>query len=249
VVRERAAGFDGVREHVLETVRHTDAPFLADAESGVRLFGAPVHPPVHVVVVGASRGAEAFAQATASAGWLVTVVDHRDDALAALTLPTDASRRTVLAEHVAGALTENRCVSDSRTCYALCTHRFDHDLAWLRSLIPTRVPYIGLLGSRQRAARLLRALTESGTILRARDRARVYAPIGLDIGGDSPQAIALAAIAEMHTVLHSRPGGPLRERQAPLHTRSATPSIATDIAMQSCPLPTTLPILHSRERR
>ncbi len=226
---------DSLRERVVQTVRRTGSPFLATDDSGARLFGAPVQAPIHVLVIGASRGAEAFAHAAHSAGWLVTVVDHREAALEDLALPSGSARLACRPEEVSDALASGRCLADERTCYALCTHRFDHDLVWLRALLATRVPYVGILGSRQRAIRLLRALMESGTTLRARDRSRVHAPIGLDIGGDSPQSIAIAAIAEMHAVLHARPGGPLRERQAPLHTRTTTPSFASDIAAMTCP--------------
>jgi xanthine dehydrogenase accessory factor len=85
--------------------------------------------------------------------------------------------------------------------------------------------------------RLLRAVGDAGIELRARDRARVYAPIGLDLGGESPPAIALSAVAEMQAVLHARPGGSLRERQMPLHTRSETPAVSGDGVPMSCPVP------------
>jgi hypothetical protein len=52
---------------------------------------------------------------------------------------------------------------------------------------------------------------------------RLHAPIGLDLGGENPESIALAAIAEIAAVMHGRPGGPLRERQSPIHERTPVP--------------------------
>jgi hypothetical protein len=53
----------------------------------------------------------------------------------------------------------------------------------------------------------------------------VHAPIGLDLGGETPASIALAAIAEIEAVIHARPAGFLRERQSPIHTRTPTPDV------------------------
>jgi xanthine/CO dehydrogenase XdhC/CoxF family maturation factor len=145
----------------------------------------------------------------------------------------------VAAEHAAGAVRDGTILVDARAVFALCTHRFDHDQAWLEAAIATESPYIGVLGSRQRATRLVRSLSDAGRPLRARDRARLFAPIGLDIGAESPDEIGLAAIAEMQAVLESRPGGSLRDRTTPLHARTDTPVQHTDTFAVVCqnPLP------------
>jgi hypothetical protein len=77
----------------------------------------------------------------------------------------------------------------------------------------------------EQAAQLL---TARGTPLTPRQRHKVHAPIGLDLGGESPASIALAAIAEIEAVLHARPAGFLRERQSPIHARTPTPRLLAD---------------------
>lgn len=233
---------------VQDTVRHTECPYLGEqlTPSGMeRLLGTPVRPPARVVVIGVSRGAEAFARIALSCGWEVIVVDHRKSLLDELELADSVLRLVIAPEDARAALELGACQSDARTMFALCTHRFDQDLAWLEALMITDAPYIGILGSRQRAVRLLRTLSDAGRPLRARDRARLHSPIGLDIGGESPEEIALSAIAEMQAVLHSRPGGYLRERTTPLHARSETPLFPADIVPTVCPTPAA----HHRERR
>jgi hypothetical protein len=62
-------------------------------------------------------------------------------------------------------------------------------------------------------------------------RHKLHAPIGLDLGGESPASIALAAIGEIEAVMNGRPAGFLRERQSPIHARTPTPQLlARDIA-------------------
>jgi xanthine dehydrogenase accessory factor len=222
-------------------------------------FGARLLPPVHCLIVGATRGAESMARIAHTVGWRVTVVDHREAVLAALTLPatsrwsagaTEAgaseqgtadaapdqpmvTRAEVSPEQAAAWLQANRAHVDTRTVVALCTHRFEHDLAWLHAALATDAPYVGVLGSRQRAARLLEALGDTS----AAHRARLFAPIGLDVGGDSPDEIALAAVAEMQAVLHGRHGGSLRTRTEPLHTRTPTPHVESTPVAATCRVP------------
>lgn len=204
-------------------------------------FAAPVLPPVHLIIVGATRGAEAMARIARVTGWRVTVVDHRIDVLDALELPEAVpgtmARVTVRPDDAAIWLTTHAPVVDARTAIALCTHRFEHDLAWLHAALHTPAPYVGVLGSRQRAARLMATLDEGASA----SRARIHAPLGLDLGGDSPDEVALSAVSEVQAVLHHRPGGSLRHRHTPLHTRSETPQLPSELVVASCAIEATKP--------
>jgi xanthine dehydrogenase accessory factor len=226
-----------------EVVLRTGAPWLDPAAP--RTFATPVLPPLHLVVVGATRGAESMARIARAVGLDVTLVDHRAESLAALALPDGTRTRVIRPEQADLAFARgggadgasadhppagDALPGDARVAIALCTHRFEHDAAWLRAALATRAPYIGLLGSRQRAARLLASVEVTAPPLLA----RVHAPIGLDLGGESPDEIALAAVAEAQAVLHGRPGGSLRERRTPLHTRTDTPVRGATPAAAAC---------------
>ena len=119
---------------------------------------------------------------------------------------------------------------DARTAVALLTHQFAIDREWLSALLPRPVGYIGVLGSRRRAEQLLDALRADGMVISPRMERVLHAPIGLDLGGETPESIALAAIAEIEAVMHGRPGGSLRSRQSPIHARTPTPEPAPPIS-------------------
>jgi len=186
----------------------------------------PLTAPVALHCVGAGRGAEAFATIAQTLGWPVTIIDHRPALLDALQVP-DGTRRLAISAGDDPASVLDGLAHDGRTAVALLSHQFDGDAAWLETTLPSNVGYIGVLGSRARAAQLLErvatALAARGTPLTARMTQRLHAPIGLDLGGESPAAIALSAIAEIEAVLHARPAGFLRDRQAPIHSRTPTP--------------------------
>jgi len=93
------------------------------------------------------------------------------------------------------------------------THNFLKDAELLEMLLPTSIPYVGVLGPKKRGAELVAHLSEG-----ARAHAdRLRSPIGLDLGGDTPEEIALSIVAEVRAVLNARDGRPLQERDAPIH--------------------------------
>jgi xanthine dehydrogenase accessory factor len=189
------------------------------------VFVQPLVAPVALHLVGAGRSAEAFARLATTMNWDVTVLDHRPALLAGLELPPSVHRHTVR-DLDSVRRTVDALPHDSRTAVALLSHIFDVDAAWLDAMLPLPVAYVGVLGSRARAAQLVKRVeSRHGGPLSRRALHKLHAPIGLDIGGEDPSSIALSAIAEVEAVLHGRPGGFLRERQSPIHTRSPTPRL------------------------
>jgi xanthine/CO dehydrogenase XdhC/CoxF family maturation factor len=93
------------------------------------------------------------------------------------------------------------------------THNFLRDLELLETLAPTPISYIGLLGPKTRGEELLAAMTN----VPAGFRDRLHSPIGLDLGGETPEEIALAIIAEVQQILQGREARPLRELGTAIH--------------------------------
>jgi xanthine/CO dehydrogenase XdhC/CoxF family maturation factor len=77
---------------------------------------------------------------------------------------------------------------------------------------------LGLLGPKKRAERILADLAADGISPTPAQRARLHAPVGLDLGADSPEQVALAIVAEMQAALSGRDARPLRDRTRPIHS-------------------------------
>ncbi len=173
-------------------------------------------PPLRLVVYGAGNDAQPLVHLAASLGWHITVIDGRPNLATAMRFPEAAAVLVVPAAELATQ------VPDAGACHVLLSHNYAYDLAALRTLLPTAAPYIGLLGPRLKASRLLAELglaaAEAATIMTH----RLHSPIGLDLGSETPEEISLAIVAEIQAQCYARNGRPLRERAGTLHTPVVT---------------------------
>jgi len=174
-----------------------------------------VRPPLSLVLCGAGPDAAPVVQFANDLGWHVTLVDSRSAYLNHERF-TGADRR-VLSQP--GEIADQLPLTDIDVA-VIMTHNFNNDLQYLRSLLQSPVRYIGLLGPKSKAVRLLEQLGEEGFTPTKEQLARLYYPVGLDIGAESPEAIALAIVAEIQAVVTGHAGGLLRSRSGPIHTNS-----------------------------
>ncbi|WP_216688437.1 XdhC family protein [Hymenobacter siberiensis] len=168
-------------------------------------------PPLRLVVYGAGNDAQPLVHLAASLGWHITVVDGRPNLATAARFPEAAEVRIVPVREL------ETQVPDAGAYHVLLSHNYAYDLAALQTLLPTAAPYIGLLGPRAKAGRLLEELelpaAETADLLQN----RLHSPIGLDFGSETPEEIALAIVAEIQAQRHQRNGRPLRERVGTVH--------------------------------
>lgn len=153
-------------------------------------------PPARILLLGAGPDALPVVELAAFLGWQISVVDHRSHYAQAMRFPAAG---TVLDGGPAAAAQLLRAAPDNAPYAAaiVMSHHLANDLAYLRVLAASEVPYVGLLGPAVRRERLLSDLGEAADTLRPRLRG----PIGLDLGAVTPEAIALSIIAEIHASL------------------------------------------------
>jgi xanthine dehydrogenase accessory factor len=144
----------------------------------------------------------------------VEVVDDRDSFLKPHRFP-EATRfvktEPIDAVEAAGV--------DDRTFVVVMSHNFLRDKDYLRSFLGTDVRYVGMLGPSARLERLLAELKREGFEPNQNDLRVVHGPAGLDLGGDGPEEVAWAIVAEIMAVWNGRRGGFLKDRSGPIHER------------------------------
>ena len=183
-----------------------------DTDAGpVRALLEVLTPPLRLVVYGAGNDAQPLVHLAAALGWHITVVDGRPNLATAVRFPEAAAVRLLPVRELAAA------VPDPLAYHVLLSHNYAYDLAALQTLLGSPAPYIGLLGPRLKAQRLLDELDPAPTALVEQLRARLRSPIGLDLGSETPEEIALCVVAEIQAQRSGRQGRPLRERAGTVH--------------------------------
>ncbi len=178
------------------------------------IFFENVDPPLNLVIFGAGFDAIPLAKFAKSVGWRVSIVDHR---------PAFASRERFpkvdeIVQTQPEELFENLAIDDLSIA-VLMTHNYQKDREIMRHLLNFDLKYIGMLGPKRRTETLLDELKTEGVAFSESTLNNVYAPIGLDIGADTPEAIAISIIAEIKSVLRNRRGGFLRDRDGSIYGR------------------------------
>jgi xanthine dehydrogenase accessory factor len=168
--------------------------------------------PVPLVIFGAGDDARPLCRMAAELGYAVSVGDARAAYATRERFPEAERVFAAPADKLADSL-----ALDERTVAVVMTHHYVHDVPLLRALLPQPLAYLGLLGPRQRAEKILGDLAAEGLEISAAMRARLYAPVGLDLGATTPEAVALAVLAEIHATLAHRNAQPLRGRPRPIH--------------------------------
>jgi len=184
---------------------------IATEAGPVRASLEVLRPPLRLVVYGAGNDAQPLVHLAASLGWHITVVDGRPNLATAARFPEAAEVRIVPVRELETAL------PDPLAYHVLLSHNYAYDLAALQTLLPSPAPYIGLLGPRLKAQRLLDELDAFPTAQVQQLRERLHSPIGLDLGSETPEEIALAIVAEIQAQHSGRQGRPLRERAGTVH--------------------------------
>lgn len=198
----------------LENKRSYFAEFSIDGETQ-HLFIQNYQPPVKLIIVGAGNDAQILAQQAQLVGWEVIVTDGR---------PTHANiERFTSSCQVIVTKPEQTLENieiDQRSCFVLMSHNYNYDLAVLKLLLAEdQIPYIGILGPLKKYERMQNDLESEGIELSEENRNKIHAPIGLEIGAETPSEIGLSILSEIQSVLTQTSGRPLREKSEPIHEK------------------------------
>lgn len=160
-----------------------------------------IEPQPRILICGAGPDAVPVARHLDLMGWQSTVVDHRPAYAQQQRFPETTQVLQCLPVKLGEILT-----LDEFNAAVVMSHNLEHDATYLRQLATTDLPYIGLLGPAARRQKILAKLDIADQDLKS----RIHGPVGLDIGAELPEGIALAITAEIHAVLNQRKGQPLK---------------------------------------
>lgn len=220
-MRESLAGF---RRNIVTWLPENTQPLRRAVydESGTILFESPgivshevvfdewLEPPQRLLLFGAGDDAQPMTKLASLLGWRTIVLDGRAQLARPERFP---SAEAVFASSHLGDIHPGR-----EDAAVIMGHSYEQDRSWLSALLPHQPRYLGLLGSRHRSALLIsEAAAALGWTL---DQAcqNLFAPVGLDLGGDGAEAIALATIAEIQACCQGKLG----------HSRRVTPEFVLE---------------------
>lgn len=196
--------------------KRSDVKEYRFTEGVVEAFIEVVRPPLPIIIFGAGADAVPLARFADELGWHVTVVDHRPAFLTPDRFPTADALVSARPEEIADKLQLG-----SHSAAIILTHNFPHDLQLLRAILPSPAMYVGLLGPSKRAEMLLDKLRETGFAPTSQQLRRLHTPIGLNIGAESPEEIAISILAEIQAFISGRSGGFLSNHAGPIHGEEA----------------------------
>ncbi|WP_445369380.1 XdhC family protein [Methylomonas sp. BW4-1] len=163
----------------------------------IKVFYDPVQPPWQLLIFGAGADAIPLVNCAKSLGWRVTLVDHRPAHIKPERFPLADQLLHLIPDQVAAQLDLNRF-----NAIMLMTHNVEYDQRYLQAIVQCRAPFIGLLGPAHRKQRLLQSLGDDAALIAE----RVFGPVGLDIGAQTPEEIALSIVAGIQAQLNGRSG-------------------------------------------
>jgi xanthine dehydrogenase accessory factor len=169
----------------------------------VTLFFEPHVPARTLFVIGAGHVGQKLCACAGMLDFRVVVLDSRADVVTAQRFP---EADELICDDPARAA--ELCDIGQRTSVVIVTHSAEHDEKALRAVVDSPAAFIGMIGSGTKVRTILARLRDDGV---AGERLeRIHAPIGLDIGAETPAELALCIMAEIVAKQYGRPGGSMR---------------------------------------
>ena len=173
-----------------------------------------IAPPLPLVIFGGGQDVFPLLNLAKQLGWQVRIVDHRKGFA-----NQDRFPAADFVMHWEGERLPPELKISSRSVCVLMTHNYLIDKKILQQILPSSALYIGFLGPKKRATQLIKEIRAEGMVLMDKQLEHLYAPVGLDIGVETAEDIALSIVSEIQAVINRRKGGSLRERKGPIHKR------------------------------
>lgn len=185
--------------------------YPTDAE----VFLEIVQPAISLLIFGGGFDARPVCELAKSLGWNVSVTDECVAHIAPVFFPTADKLSLCQRDFI-----ERDFNITAYTACVLMSHNYEYDRDVFKKIIKTPSPYIGILGPRKRFDKMQDEFLKEGIHLTSEDHHRIHSPIGLDIGAEAPDEIAVSIIGEILGKFTNRSAGFLKNRPGPIHQRN-----------------------------
>lgn len=175
----------------------------------VQVFIESIKPTTRLFLFGAGNDTIPLAKMADLLGMEVVVIDGRKNLATSQRFPSALKIITGAGDEVVGQMD-----ADRSSAALLMTHNFEYEAQVLEDLLPLDLPYVGILGPKKKSEKLIGRLEKKGVAV---NQATVYSPMGLDIGAEGSEEIALSILAEVKAVLAKKQGTFLRNKTGPIH--------------------------------
>jgi xanthine dehydrogenase accessory factor len=180
---------------------------------GYTAFIECVKPLISLVILGAGNDVIPLTKIASVLGWDITLVDGRPNYVTTYRFPSVSKLVVAKPETALDSIELNEW-----TAFVLMTHNYNYEFAFLKKLLPLHPSYIGILGPKKKLERMLDELESDGAIITERNLETIHGPIGLDIGSETSEEIALSIVAEIKAVFSERNGHSLKYKTTVIHS-------------------------------
>lgn len=178
----------------------------------IEVFIEVIKPQTRLVIFGSGYDASPVSALAKILGWMVTVTDD----CAAKTFPFKFPTADAVCHLHTDAILNNLTLNENTVCVVM-SHNYHYDLSVIRQLLQTNVRVIGILGPKKRWVKMIDELLVEGITITPEDEGRIYSPIGLDIGAETPEEIAVSIISEIQSILTKTNGKSLKNKLGTIH--------------------------------
>lgn len=180
-----------------------------EAFDDLHVFFEEIKPPIRICLFGAGNDTIPLCKMASFLGWEVVLIDGRKQYATKERFEQTSKIVVGPAEEVVSQLE-----LDQNTVALLMTHNFEYELKVLEQLLPFSLSYIGILGPKKKSQKLFERLENQGLNI---NQEHIYGPVGLNIGAEGSEEIALSILAEIKTVLMQKEPYSLRDKEGSIH--------------------------------
>lgn len=180
-----------------------------EAFDDVQVFIESIKPAIRILLFGAGNDTIPVARMADLLGLEVIVIDGRKNLATIQRFPSAMKIITGSGDEVV-----NQLQKDDNSAALLMTHNFEYEAQVLQDLLSLDLPYVGILGPKKKSEKLIERLERNGLTV---NQASIYSPMGLDIGAEGSEEIALSILAEVKAVLAKKQATFLRNKKGPIH--------------------------------